>query len=249
MSEEFSSYTVHIDHLLFVTHAVPPERVQYYLPEDLVLDTLPGPENDRLALVTVTCCLNREMRWSPGDQVSLGFHQSTYRTYVRRGEETGVYFLGNYVEKGVPYYPDQVGMGNTFATEFDVSITFDEETDGYSRYYLEGLSDGGDTIIQIRSDGAAPEAVLPFRSGEELSRFITGRRVGFYPTPDELLARMRVEHEEMTPVGAELLAGQFDLWEELSIVHPEEFEAPHSVLLQPRLVMTGFPAEIVPPEG
>ena len=245
MADEFASYKVDIEHLVFVTHAVPPERVQPYLPEDLQLDTIEGPEGEDVALVTVTCCLNRNMCWAPSDEVSIDFHQSTYRTYVRHGDERAVFFPGNYVEKGTNHVFERLAMENTFAAEFDVSTSYYADTRSYPRYYCEALSDGGDTIIQVSSSGDEPEASTPFHSGQELVQFITNRLVAYFPMPGGLLGKMAVEHEKMNPVQAELLAGQFDLWEELEILRPEEFEQPYSVLIQPSVQLTGYPPEVV----
>lgn len=245
-TREFTSFQIRLEHYVTVTHAIPPERMTPYLPEDLELDLLKGPEGENVALISVTCSLNRDLRWYPGEEAGLDFHHSTYRTYVRRGEEQAAYLLANYLEQGVSHGFGRLGIENTFDAEFDVFTSFESATLSYPRYYCEALSDGGDTIIEIESGGEEVQGLKPFGTGEEMTRFITHRPTTYFPMSGGLLGRMRVEHEEMHPVSGRLLAGQFDMWEELGVLRPEEFEQPYSVIIQPSVDLTGYPPSYVP---
>ncbi|MHB0913738.1 MAG: YqjF family protein [Armatimonadota bacterium] len=204
-----------IENLLLITHAVPAERVRPLVP-GLELDLVKGPEGEDVALVTTTCCLVQE------EGRDFGFHMSEYRTYVKGG----IYVAEWFIEHGVA--PD---LPAAETADFDVSMAYDPSTRSYRRYYCEMLSDLGTAIIEVSSEGLPPEPSTPFATGEELARFITDRPTKWYA--DGTTAPIR--HARMDPVEAEMLAGQFDVWEELGILREEEFEQPYSLLIQPVL--------------
>lgn len=237
-SDESTCFETAIENLLVVTHAVPAERVRLHVPGGLELDLIKGPEDEDVALVSATCFLNTDFHW-PGTHSA--FHQSTYVTYTRPNGEAGVYILANFLERGTPLL-ERLAVENSYPADFDVSLSYDPSSRSYGTYYCEILSDHGDTIIQVRSAGGEPEVSMPFTSPREMAMFITHRLTACFPMAGGGLGIMSAEHEEMDPVGAELLAGQFDLWEKLGILRLEESELPYSVLIQPRIALSGhFP--------
>lgn len=238
---ETISFKVIIEDFLIVTHAVPSERVRPHVPAEIELDLIKGPEGEDFALVSATCFLNQGFHWTPPESPSLDFHQSTYRTYIRQDGDQAVYFFGNYLERGIPFALERLAMKNTYPADFDIAFSYNPVDRSYRRYYCEIISDKGDTIIEASSTGQEPEAYTPFNTGKEMAHFITYRPVGYFSMTGGKLGSMRVEHAEMNPVNAELLAGQFDLWEDLGIVFEEEFEQPYSVLIQPSVELAGYP--------
>lgn len=242
---DFTTFTVNMENLLIVTHAVPVQRVRPRVPQQLELDTIKGPEGEDFALVSETCFLNRDLRWMPEGEENLDFHQSSFITYVKHGHEAGIYTIGSFVERGTPLVFERMSMKNAYAADFDISLAYDPEQQSYGHYYCEVLSSKGDTLVEIQSDGTKPGFSTPFKSAEEMVHFITARSVNYCVLIGGAIGKMRVEHEEMTPAGGDLLAGEFEFWENLGILREEEFEQPYSVLIQPNLTVTMHKPEII----
>ena len=238
-NEASNTFTVTLENLLIVTHAVPVERVRPRVPKSLELDVLKGPEGEDVALISTTCFLNRDLQWPQGSEPILDFHQATYRTYIKYNEEPAVYILGSFIERGTPSIFERLSAKNAFAADFDISLSYDPSNRSYRRYYCEVLSEKGDTIIEVKSGGEEPRASIPFDTGLEMAHFITQRPANLYSMSDGGLGCLRLEHEEMNPVDAEILAGEFDYWGKLGILREEEFELPYCVLIQPDVEIKG----------
>src|SRR5579884_787105 len=78
--------------LLFVIHAVAPERVRRFLPAGLEPDVRETPDGPRAFLATVALESGAAFPY-----VLTGFRQVNYRIYVRHRGEPGVMFLRSWV--------------------------------------------------------------------------------------------------------------------------------------------------------
>jgi hypothetical protein len=223
--------------MLIVAHAVPLERVRLKVPPELQLDTVKGPEGEEFALVTMTCFLNRDLQWLPSGEENFDFHQAVFGTYVRYGEESGVYIIGNFLERGTPLVFERMIMKNSYAADFDISLGYDEENRSYGHYYCEVLSSKGDTVVEVTSAGDEPTASLPFKSGNEMLAFMTQRHVQYFLMIGGGIGKIEMDFGATNPVNADLLNGEFGYWEDLDILREEEFEDTYAVLIQPSIEM------------
>lgn len=238
---QYASFKVTVEDLFIVTHAVPPERVRPHVPHEFELDTIEIPASGEAALVSAACFFNRNAHWAPLQEPSLDYHQATYRTYVKRRGEAAVFFLGTYIEGGLPFVAQRLAIGNAWEADFDVSIAYDPHRRAYRRYYCRAASDHGTTVVEAKAPGPEPDTHAPFDTGRQMSFFITHRLVGYFRMPGGVLGSMRVEHEEMNPVEGWLITAQFDLWERLGILTRREFMRHYAVLVQPRTEFVAYP--------
>lgn len=244
-TKDFSSFRFTNEDVLHVVHAVPVQRICPLIPAPLEPDVVRGPEGEDIALVFVTSSLIRDLMWMPFEESCLDFHQCAYGTCVRHEGIAAAFVLGVFVEKSSTSAIERTGMKAVYPADFDVALSYDPATNGYRRYYCEILSDKGDTLIEAQSGGGHPSARVPFASSEEMIRFVTGRQMACFVTADGSLGCMRLEQEQTESVEADLLAGQFDYWENLGIAREEEFESPYLVLIQPSVEVTAYPPTIV----
>lgn len=77
-------------HLLFLHWSVPPEQLTRHLPPGLTLDTFEG--RAYIGLVPFTM-MNIRFRGLPVLGRTGAFHETNVRTYVRRGDQIGVWFF------------------------------------------------------------------------------------------------------------------------------------------------------------
>jgi len=232
-----SGFAVTLENLIIVTHAVPPERVRPWVPDNLALDLIKGPEDEDVALVSVACALNRDFRWEGLEEPIFDFHQITYKTYVKNHDEAAEYIFGTFIERGTPLVLGRLGMQNAYPADFDISLAYDHSAQHYGHYYAEALSDEGDTVIEARSGDENAPVVESFIAGQDMARFITGRYSQLFTGIDGALMRTTVEHAEIKPVAGILMAGEFEIWEELGILREEDFDHPCCVYLQPTVEM------------
>lgn len=242
---DYTTFSATFENLIFVTHSVPFERVRPHVPPAFELDTIEGPEHENVALVTAMGFLNRDPVWQPSGETAFDFHQAMYLTYIKSELGPAVYLFSTYVERGVPGVLEHSHAKGVYPADFDVSLSHDPISRAYKHYYLELDSEKGAMIIEAQSKGEAPKAITPFPSGMDLAKFITERPVQFHKMPGGRLGTTRLEFEPMDPIGAELLGGEFDLWERLAILREEEFDLPYSTLIQPSVAVTAYPPEVI----
>src|SRR5262245_22331748 len=83
-----------IDRYTLVTWALPRERLAGVLPSALSLETIELPGEGQRALLSIFA---GEVGLSPFGLTLATVSQLNYRTYVRHGQERGVYFLRSLV--------------------------------------------------------------------------------------------------------------------------------------------------------
>ncbi len=192
-------------------------------------------------MVSACCFLNRNARWAPLEEPAIDYRQVTYRICVKHRGEAGLFLFGAYIESGLPFVARQLAMRDAWAADFDVSAAYDPHRRAYRRYYCGVTSRHGNTIMEAKAPGPPPDAHPPFKTGREMSRFLTHRLTAYFWMPGDVLGNIRVEHGEMNPVEGWLIAARFDLWERLGILTRDEFMQHYAILVQPDIELTVCP--------
>ncbi|TVP67750.1 MAG: hypothetical protein EA340_09985 [Nitriliruptor sp.] len=213
-----------------VTYLVPAERLASLLLPGLELQTVDRHETS-WAFVSASCFLNHELRWAAGPSPTWTFYQSTYRTYVRRGEDVGTLFLASYVETLPATLGQKLGLANTQRARFAVDI--DRDPSGGYRSYRAVIDAGDDRAHLEVSATEAPHAPEPFGSPDDHVRFLTHRLHGYAHAATGLPIDAQVEHDEMVAYGGRLLRAYFPPLDAMGLLDPTEQRRPYSVLVAP----------------
>ncbi|MHB8734231.1 MAG: DUF2071 domain-containing protein [Terriglobales bacterium] len=210
--------------LLFVIHAVPPERLAALLPEGLELDLRDTPDGPRAFTATVALEAGAAFPY-----VLSGFRQVNYRIYVRHGGEAGVLFLRSWVSSRAA----AAAMSLAIPTEHaSVELTIVNEPHAYSRYSVHGRS--GDHFLEFEAAACEHWDLGPFASQQDAVHFLTHRLNGFTVSAAKKgLAVVRVNHAPMAPIPAQVSAGRADQWTETGLLTAEEVSRPLLALIQP----------------
>lgn len=213
-----------------VTYLVPAERLEGRLPRPLQPQTF-DHDGGRMALVSASCFLNRELRWAGGPSPRLTAYQSTYRTYVTCGRDVGAFFFASYVSTAVGTWGQRLGLADTRRATFDVEMDL-APRGGYRTYRAVIAADDGRAHVELTADRPA-EVIAPFTSPGEHVRFITHRLHGYSYSIVGIPVDAQVEHAEMAAFGGHVVDAHFPPLIRLGLVPAEEQHAPHSVLVSP----------------
>lgn len=227
---QFLRAEVEVCDFALITYVVPAERLAGRLPRGLELQTF-ETDGRRAAFVSASCFLNRDLRWAGGPSPRMTAHQSTYRTYVTRGEKVGSFFFSSYVGTALGTLGQKLGLADTRRARFTVDV--ERQPDGgYRSYSADIVADDGHTHLRLVAEDPPPR-VAPFRTPGEHVRFITHRLHGFSYSVFGFPLDAQVEHAEMSAFGGRLVEGHFPPLTRLGLVHTNEQRDPHSVLVAP----------------
>lgn len=212
--------------LLFVMHAVPPERVAHLLPASIELDVRDTAEGPRAFITTVTVEAGAAFPY-----VLTGFRQVNYRIYVRHNGEPGAVFLRSWVSSRAA----AAAMSLAIATEHaSVELRIDDKPKPYSRYVVQARS--GDHHLELEARADEGVGFAPFASRDEAVAFFTHRLNGFAAGEHPKgLSVIRVSHPHMDPIPARVLSMQADQWTASGILTPAEVQRPLLALIQPEI--------------
>ena len=163
--------------LLFTHWAVAPEMVANYLPSGLEPDTFDG-----MAYVSlVPFRMDRvRPRGLPAFPPLSNFYEFNYRTYVRRGDQTAVYFLSLEADKRLPVRLARLFSGLPYSyAHIERTATGWKRTNTAGDLY-ECDFEIGDSISQKT----------------ELDRWLTERYALFADMKDGSIIRLEVHHPE-----------------------------------------------------
>lgn len=235
-----ASFKVTLRDFALVTHCVPAARVRACLPKQLELQTFRDEQTgESFAFVSVGVFFNKNFRWSHGpERLSLNFYQATYRTYINHHGRNAAYFFKTYLETVPSYLLQRSAAHCARKAEFEVNAASDLH--GYKNYSCVFKGREGVTQLELEAR-ELPRARPPFRSGEELSQFLTYRLHGIFRSSIGIHTDQMVQHRRIYPWSGRLKSGRFDYWKKLGILSSEEALNPYSVLIEPSVEFTFFP--------
>lgn len=211
--------------LLYVIHAVAPERVAGLLPAGIELDVRETPAGPRAFLATVALEAGAAFPY-----VLSGFRQVNYRIYVRHAEEPGVLFVRSWVSARAAAAVLSLAIPTEHAV---VDMTIEDAAGPYSRYQVQAHSGDHQLALDAHADPGVDFSW--FGSQAEAVHFLTHRLNGFAggAHPKTGLSVIRVSHAAMNPLPARVSVAVADQWTEAGILSPEEARHPLLALIQP----------------
>lgn len=208
-----------------LAYFVPAERLRRLVPAGFELERY-GAQGQRALVATLGFCHDP---WRPATLPfpKFRFHQVTFRVFVVRDGERGVYFLRTYVSdwraRALLALTPVARLGR-FASRFD----------------------GEEILVRAESAGRVSE-IRGLRSRERRAYFpLLGDRVQAVATVTQVLRgflRVRggwhleqpVEHPLMDPDDIVLERVRLDEWTELGVLSAEEIQSPAVALFQPEI--------------
>lgn len=214
--------TLNLRNLLYVIHAIPPERLQPLLPPGIEADLRDTPLGPRAFLATVTLEAGAAFPY-----ILSGFRQVNYRAYVRHERQPGVLFLRSWVSARAAAAVLSLAIPTEHAA---VDLTIEDRDRPYQRYQVQAHS--GDHHLSL--DVAASDAVDDswFGSHDDAVHFLTHRLNGFASSKGGLSV-IRVSHAAMQPVPARVTRAAADQWMECGLLNADEVNRPLLALIQP----------------
>jgi uncharacterized protein YqjF (DUF2071 family) len=210
--------------LLFVLHAVPPERLQPHIPRGLELDIRETPAGPSAFVAIVSVESGAAFPY-----LLTGFRQVNFRAYVRHHKQPGVFFLRSWVSSRSA----AAAMSLAIPTEHaDIEVKLSAGEKPYRPYTLSARSGEHEVDFTAVEDEAAP--IGPFESRDEAVAFFTHRLAGFTRTKDTV-SIVRVSHPLMDPLTARIESAREDFWVEHGVLKPEEAMHPAAVFIQPEI--------------
>ncbi|MGH9520110.1 MAG: DUF2071 domain-containing protein [Terriglobales bacterium] len=214
--------TLNLRNLLYVIHAIPPERLTPLLPRGIEPDLRDTPLGPRAFLATVTLEAGAAFPY-----ILSGFRQVNYRAYVRHESEPGVLFLRSWVSARAAAAVLSLAISTEHAS---VDLTIEDGDRPYQHYHVQAHS--GDHHLMLEAGAADAVDYSWFGSHDEAVHLLTHRLNGFASAKGGLSV-IRVSHAAMNPVPARVTAAAADQWVESGLLKPEEVSHPLLALIQP----------------
>ncbi len=231
-------------HVGYVNYAVPPERIQRYLPPGFEVRRLADEQGREWGFVSVVLFQNYRVRVPPMGNLPrprATFLQSNYRAYVSYQGKPCVWFFSIQVGTFMAGF-DRFAFGVPTAwSRLSLSHEWDAAAGCYRRYRFTSESLSRRLTMAIDGQNGSLQPASCFQRAAEMVDFFCQPLVGYYREPDSgWISRMLVDHEPLRPKPGRLVEAQSDILASFGLVYPDQLLQPHSVLLQPRARFKGY---------
>jgi uncharacterized protein len=213
--------------LLFVHWEIPADELRPLIPPELTLDTFDGKAY--VGLVPFTMPMVKPIAALP---VSLAFHETNVRTYVRHGDRSGVWFLSLDAASTLAVWGARILFHLPYFRS-DMTLDVDDDGDG------GGGGGGGGGEVSYRSERRRPKATpaacaLRCRRGAllgpaapgTLAHFFVERYSLYSRTPRGQLTRGDVHHRPYQLRAAEIVTLEESLLAAAGLRRPAEVSGP-----------------------
>jgi uncharacterized protein DUF2071 len=234
------SASLTFEHLLFVSYAVPPERIRPLVPPELVLDTIVGADGGPLALVSAVAFHVRGASGPGGLTIPLDAAQLNLRTYVRPTGRS-LYFIRAEIGSRPLGMLGEIGLRGASPAPILLAPDYDAATGRYRGYEVRCFSPAGAVWIEVVGEEVDTPPPAGFDSWQAAGRFVADRPVGFASSTLGGYVRLDVDHAPLEPAVGRLVGARLQSLERLGILTREEAAQPHSVFLKRRAVFGVLP--------
>lgn len=193
-----------------VSWAADPDRVAAVLPAGFEPDVREG-----VTLVSLVAFRDEPFHFRFAPRIRLSAGQVNYRTYVRRGDETGVWFFGTSLGSRLTHVPATAWKMPWYRETVDVRATWS----GESAWQLRARGGWGTAAVTLRGTGRAVEPPAGFTTAEEVSRVLIDPAVGWYARRDGTgTGRYSVWHEPLALEDAEVQSASSGVFTGLGLI-------------------------------
>lgn len=202
-----------LEDFALITWTADPERVGALLPDGFVPDLRGGQ-----ALVSMVPFIDRRFHFRFAPFVPVDCGQINYRTYVRRGNETGVWFFATSLDSVFVVLPRVLWRMPWHRTRLRVTAAWEGDSCRSWRVQAEGW---GRAAVALRGTGRSLRLVDGFADEEEASRILRDPFVGWYGRRDGSgVGRYSVWHEPLRLEEAEVDEAECTVLTDLGLIDP-----------------------------
>jgi uncharacterized protein YqjF (DUF2071 family) len=193
---------VRLEDFAIINWSVDPERVQRCLPPGFEADQQRGTAS--IAMIAFNNC-GFHFRAAPFARLSCG--QADYRTFVRHGDERGVWFFGGSLSSKLVSVATALWKMPWHYDAIDITAPPDDDSGG--RWSLEAAGSWGAAAASLTTTGRA----LPTSPGLTVNPL-----VGWYPRRDGGVGRYSVWHQPLQLREAHADVRRCDVFERLDLI-------------------------------
>jgi hypothetical protein len=214
-----------LEEFAIINWSVDPERLQRCLPPGFEADEQRGVAN-----VAMVAFKNNGFHFRAAPFVRLSCGQADYRTFVRHGDERGVWFFGGSLSSRLvsvatqlwkmPWHHDAIKISAS-STDVSTEVSTDEST---GRWSLDAAGRWGAAAAVLTTTGRAfPAAPAP----------TINPVIGWYPRRDGGVGRYSVWHRPLQLREADAQVGRCDVFERLALI--DKGQTPSAAGIQRRI--------------
>ena len=223
-----------LQHFAIVTYAVDPGRFQGLIPDRFILDTveLNGRAKTLISVVPFVDIDFTSAKY-PFPKFKMG--QTNYRIYIQDqvSGERCVWFLGTTLDSWTLAVPRYIWNLPWYSGKVAFDCEQDSTTGLYTKYRMTTHASWAPAELELVQDADNTMSLPGFPDIETGLVYLTHPLAGFYHRRDGKLGTYRVWHARLEVKQAKLLRARFGLLSRLNLVHEDEQQSPHSVLVEP----------------
>jgi len=228
---------------LLVTWAVPAARVRPQIPAPLVLETVPDPAGDPLALLTVAAVLNVGAHPRLLPRLRTTCAQANYRTYVRAPgarSTPSVYFFANFVGGRAGWVLPWLLSARVVYAPARMAGRVPAAPGATWHVRLAMRSPLGPTLLDAAGPCRPPTDPLFWADAPAGARFLTQRLTGYLADRLGGISAVPVDHVEMAPWTGEVRTAVCAPWQHWGLLTPAEVQRPLTVFAQPQVLFRAY---------
>ncbi len=200
-----------LEDFAIINWSVDPERLRQHLPEGFEPE-----ERSGTAYVAMVAFRNQGFHFRAAPFVRLSCGQADYRTFVRRGEERGVWFFGGSLSS--PLVVVATAMWKMPWHRESIDIGTSPRASAHAQWRFRASGDWGAAAVTLNSTGRPFPPSRSFDGVSDNVDSLTDPTVGWYPRRDGAVGRYSVWHEPLQLQEATAEVTRCDVFERLGLI-------------------------------
>jgi Uncharacterized conserved protein (COG2071) len=212
-----------LEDFAIINWPVDPERVQRHLPAGFEPE-----ERSGTAYVALVAFRNHGFHFRAAPFLRLSCGQADYRTFVRRGDERGVWFFGGSLSSRLVVVATALWKMPWHNESIEIAASATD--DSPMQWAFRASGSWGAATVSLTGTGRAFPRSSGFDGAGDSAGTMTDPLVGWYPRPDGAIGRYSVWHEPLQLQEAVAEVARCDVFERLGLIDRDQ--APSGAGLQ-----------------
>jgi uncharacterized protein YqjF (DUF2071 family) len=205
-----------LDDFAIITYLVDPVRLASLLPAAWEPITVPS-NGGRRAMVSAVPFRDRRFHYLGFPFITLSCGQVNYRTYVRHGDQIGVWFFGTSLDSRLVIVPRRLWSMPWHRGAMDLRAQWQGEV--CANWSLTVAGRWGTARAQLRDARRAADFSW---LGDVDPSTLVDPTVGWYRRLDGRIGRYSVWHRPLAPLDAELGSAHFEVFDDLGLTDVDQ---------------------------
>lgn len=200
-----------LEDFAIINWPVDPERLRPHLPAGFEPE-----ERSGTAYVAMVAFRNHGFHFRAAPFARLSCGQADYRTFVRRGEERGVWFFGGSLSSPLVLVATALWKMPWHRESIDIRTSSGDDSRAHWMFRASG--DWGTAAVDLCRTGRSFPRSLRFDGAADNADSLTDPTVGWYPRRDGAIGRYSVWHEPLQLQEAVAEVTRCDVFERLGLI-------------------------------